>query len=156
MHRGAFTLIELVLVMLLIAVMAALSVPSLARSMRSRGLANEGGRLLALTEYARDEARSQGIPMAVWIDVPGARYGVQPKEGFEGAVGRNRTFALSPELRFAPLDGPASGGTARAAEFEPDGTLDPGSVARIRVMDASGSAVELARTSDRLGYEIAK
>lgn len=152
----AFTLIELVLVMVLIAVMAALSVPALARSMRSRGLASEGDRLLALTEYARDEARSQGVPMTVWIDGPGGRYGVEPKEGFSGSADRNRTFTLAPEIQFARLDAPTSGGSVRAAEFEPDGTMDPASLDRIRLNDKAGNAVELARTADRWGYEVAK
>lgn len=152
----AFTLIELVLVMVLIAVMAALSVPALARSMRSRGLASEGDRLLALTEYARDEARSQGVPMTVWIDVPGGRYGVEPKDGFSGSADRARTFTMAPEFHFAPLDLPAIGGSVHAAEFEPDGTMDPASLERVRLTDKSGNAVEIARTADRWGYEVAK
>lgn len=142
--------------MLLIAVMAALSVPALARSMRSRGLAHEGERLLALTEYARDEARSQGVPMTVWIDGAGGRYGVEPTNGFSGDAGRNRTFALAPGLRFAPLDAPAGRGNVPAAGFEPDGTLDPASLDRIRLTDQAGNAVTVARTADRWGYEIAR
>lgn len=150
----AFTLIELVLVMVLIAVMAALSVPALARSMRSRGVSSEGARLLALTEYARDEARSQGVPMTVWIDAPGGRYGVEPKDGYTASADRNRTFTMAPEIQFAPLDAPASGGNVHAAEFEPDGTMDSASLDRIRLTDKSGNAVELTRTADRWGYEI--
>ena len=46
-----FTLVELIIVMTLLAIVAALSVPSLSRSMRQRNLDEEATRLLALTEY---------------------------------------------------------------------------------------------------------
>ena len=117
----------------------------------------EGARFLALTEYARDEARSQGVPMSVWVDVQGGRYGVEPKDGFTGgSADRNKTFTMPPELHFAALDAPVNGGVVRAAEFEPDGTMDPTSLPLIRVLDQAGDAVEVDRTTDRWGYEIPK
>ena len=55
--------------MALLCVILGVAAPSLSRSMRQRNLTQEAARLLAATEYARDEAISRGVPMAVWIDV---------------------------------------------------------------------------------------
>ena len=74
-----FTLIELIFVMALLTVVVGFAAPSLARSMRQRNLDGEATRLLAATEYARDEAVSQGVPMTVWINPDTQRFGVEPK-----------------------------------------------------------------------------
>ena len=78
-----FTLAELVVVMALLAIVAALSVPSMSRSIRARNLRGEAARFVAATEYGRDEAVSQGVPMIVWIDAKAQRYGIEPKAGFD-------------------------------------------------------------------------
>ncbi len=67
-HGPAFTLIELVVVMAVLATVLAIVVPSLSRSCKQRHRRQEADRLLAVIEYARDEAVSQGVPMVVWID----------------------------------------------------------------------------------------
>src|ERR1051325_1837454 len=77
-----FTLVELILVMALLATLMALAAPSLSRSMRQRNLSQEATRFVALTESARDEAVSQGVPMVVWIDPVGGRFGMGPKTGY--------------------------------------------------------------------------
>lgn len=177
--RAAFTLIELVLVMALLATLAAVAVPSLSRSLRGRNLDQEAQRLLALTGYACDEAVSQGIPMIVWIDADGGRCGVDAKTGFQPGGGENpraREYALGEDVRFDPVgqgmastapnpaaaptqnaNAPAAGGThggVTVAEFAPDGTLDPGSLAGVRIVNRAQDALNLARTADAYGYEI--
>ena len=69
---AAFTLIELVLVMVLLATLLAISAPTLSRSFKGRALEQEAVRLLAATVYAREEAVSQSLPMTLWIDPVGA------------------------------------------------------------------------------------
>src|SRR5438067_13878805 len=78
----AFTLVELILVMAVLATIMALSTPSLSRSLRNRNIEQEAKRFIALTEYARGEAVSQGVPMTIWIDVEAGAFGVEPKAGF--------------------------------------------------------------------------
>ena len=51
---SAFTLVELIIVMALLAVVVAVAAPTLGRSMRERNLADEMARLLSATEYARN------------------------------------------------------------------------------------------------------
>ena len=168
--------------MALLVTLAAVAVPRLSRSMRGHNLDQEAERLLALTEYARDEAASQGIPMDVWIDADGGRCGVDAKPGFGPAGGgdnaRAREYALGGGVGLDPVGpglvpavptaspapnanapaataAPAHGGVT-VAEFAPDGTLVPGSVASVRLSDRANDALTLAQTADAYGYEITR
>lgn len=152
--RSGFTLVELILVMALLAIVMAFSAPALSRSMRERHLTDEAARFLALTEYARSEAISQGVPLIVWIDPAAGRFGVEPKAGFTGAEQRIREFALDTDIHFEITDGEAKRGIVEAAEFAPDGSLESGSMESLRLLDRFGSAITVARTDDQLGYEI--
>jgi type II secretion system protein H len=151
-----FTLVELIIVMALLAVAAAFSAPSLARSLHQRNLNGEASRLLALTEYARDEAVSQGVPMTLWVDPNGQRFGLEPKAGFEGDDTRAREFALDPDVHFEIDRSASRNGVADAMEFAPDGAPASSSVDSLRLVDRFDSMITLARTSDGWSYEIVK
>lgn len=152
----AFTLVELIIVMMVLAVTAALAAPLLSRSVRARNLSEEAGRFVALTEYAREEAVSQGIPMVVWVDQNAQTFGVEPKEGFEGDPSRNRDFALNPDVFFKIDRVLMSAGVAHAAEFAPDGSPSVASVDAVEMTDRFGEALSVVRTEDRWSYEIVK
>ena len=132
----AFTLVELVLVMALLVVMLAVAAPSLGRSLRQRNLEQQSTRLLSLTEYARDEAASQGIPMLIWVDPDTRRFGVDTHVGYTANAVRTKEYILPEDLSFDPIDGAQPSKTEGhgfdVAEFTPDGTLDPASAATIR------------------------
>jgi type II secretion system protein H len=168
-RAGAFTLVELILVMALLCVILALAAPSLSRSFRERDLTQEATRLLALTEYARDEAVSQGVPMSIWIDPATGHFGAQAMPGYEDAGARGKQFTLIEGLHFdllgsspgitkqtAPAIGTAAIGGNDVAEYLPDGTLDPSSRTSIRLVDRSNSAIEVEQMKDASGYEIVK
>ncbi len=151
-----FTLVELILVMALLAVVAAFSAPSLARSLRQRNLDGEATRLLALTEYARDEAVSQGVPMSVWIEPKAQRMGVEPKTGYDGDETRAREFALNADIHFEVERAATQNGVAEIMEFSPDGAPAASSIDAVKLVDRFQSQVTLARTSDGWSYEIIK
>ena len=153
---SGFTLVELIIVMTLLAIVAALAVPSLSRSMRQRNLDEEATRLLALTEYARDEAVSQGVPMIVWIDAKSQRYGIEPKAGFDSDETRARDYAMNPDVQIEIEKAPASGGIVEAIEIEPDGAIGSASVASVRLVDRFKSEVTLSQTTDGWSYELVK
>jgi type II secretion system protein H len=156
-RAGAFTLVELVLVMALLCVILGLAAPSLSRSMHQRNLAQEATRLLAVTEYARDEAVSQGAPMVVWIDADTGHFGAKAMPGYEDSGARSKEFTLLDGLHFDTQGtSVGSAGEADAAEFTTDGTLDPSSQTSLRLVDRSNSAIEITQTSDAWGYEIVK
>ena len=153
---GAFTLVELIIVMTLLAIVAAIAVPSLARSMRQRNLDEEATRLLALTEYGRNEAVSQGVPMVIWIDAKKQRYGIEPKAGFDSDETRAREYEMNADVQVEIDKAAASGGVVEAMEFAPDGALVSTSVETLRLVDRFKSAISLARTADRWSYELVK
>ena len=149
-----FTLVELVVVMALLAIVAALSAPVMSRSIRARNLNGEAARFIAATEYGRDEAVSQGVPMTVWIDPATQRFGVEPRAGFEGIESRNREFAVNADIHFE-MDS-AAAGIVQAVEFAPDGVPSTTSVETVRLVDRFQSVVTVVRTKDGWGYEIVK
>ena len=143
--------------MALLATILALAAPSLSRSLHQRNLEQEAARLLALTEYGRDEAVSQGVPMVIWVDPESRRFGVKAKAGFTDDSRREKEYALNADLHFEPMTGTITKDrVVNAAEFAPDGTLDPASAASVRIGDRFKSTVTLARTTDGWGYEIVK
>jgi len=154
---AAFTLIELVLVMVLLATLMGIVAPSLSRSLKGRALEHEATRLLAATEYARSEAQSQGLPMTVWIDPVGGTYGVCAKDGNPGIPSHEKAWTLAPQLRFdlqaaAPTD---AAGRVVAAAFDPEGTLTPDSITPLLLVSRSADRIGLVKTDDGWGYEIA-
>ncbi len=149
-----FSLVELVIVMALLAICAALTVPSLARSVRARYLKDEAARFLAATEYGRNEAVSQGVPMIVWIDPTTHRFGVEPKAGYDSAAGRDRDFAVHADLRFE-IDQPAARGSqVDAVEFAADGAPTLTSIERVRLVDRSNEGITIVKSADGWAYEI--
>ena len=140
--------------MALLAIVMALSAPALSRSMRERHLADEAARFLALTEYARNEAISQGVPLIVWIDPAAGRFGVEPKSGFAADQERLREFILDADIQFDLLESGSKLTIVESVEFAPDGSPEGPSIEAFRLLDRFGSAITIARTADKLGYEI--
>jgi prepilin-type N-terminal cleavage/methylation domain-containing protein len=152
----AFSLVELIIVMALLAAVLAWSAPILANSFRQRGLDEEATRFLALSEYARTEAISQGVPMVVWFNPQTFRFGVEPKGGFDGDPARSREFPVNPDFEFFLQGAISRGSVLEAMEFQPDGSPTPGSIEQVRLLDRFGSSLSLMRTEDGLGYEIVR
>ncbi len=140
----------------LLAILVALSVPALSRSMRQRALSQDALRFLALTEYARDEAESQGVPMTVWINTTTSHFGAQSNTSYGGTAVRDKDYALNPDVHFDATNAPADHGIVTAATFQPDGLMDPASLDAVRMIDRSNSVVTIRRTADSWGYEIVK
>jgi type II secretion system protein H len=152
----AFTLVELIIVMALMAIVMAIAAPSLARSMKERNLPDEAARILAASEYARSEAASQGVPMVVWIDSAAHRLGIEPKEGFDGEPSRTREFTWNDDIQIETEQKASSGKQATVMEFTPDGSLADSSAESVKLTDRFGNTMSLVRTSDRWSYEIVK
>ena len=155
--RVAFTLVELILVMAIMITLLALAVPTLLSSFRQHNLDQEAARLLALTEYGRDEAVSQGMPMMVWINPTTGHYGVKEKTGYSGSETRRKEFCLNPDIHFNLTQATATAqGVVNAVELTPDGSPDPASISKMGLLDRFNAAVSVSQTADGWGYEIVK
>ena len=150
----AFTLVELIIVMALLAIVTAIAAPSLGRSMKERHIDDETKRFLSATEYARSEAVSQGVPMVVWADFDAHHLGIEAKAGFAGEPSRNRDYVWNPDV-FMEADSKATvGKTVNLIEFSPDGSVAETSVEFVKLTDRFGNGLVVTRTSDRWSYEI--
>jgi len=165
-ERG-FTLIELIIVMLLLAIAASLVAPRMSSFFRGRALNHEVRRMLSLAHYAQSRAVSEGVPVVLWVDPKSATYGVEVQGGREEEDEGRREYTAEPTLTFSvPSNATLATGSEQedegfglpegraAIRFTPDGFIDEVSVQRILVQQNDGAALELALKSNRLGYEI--
>lgn len=169
LHRAsvrAFTLIELIVVMLLLAIAAMFVAPNMASFIRGRSLNFEARRMLSLTHYAQSRAISEGQPVLLWFNPANSTYGLELLGGYASGDDRPQSFTADPGVTFS---GP-TGETLPTSEledeklglpeglpvirFNPDGFFDEVSVRRILLQQGEGNALELAQKDDLLGYEI--
>jgi type II secretion system protein H len=162
----AFTLIELILVMALLAVVISVSVPSLRGFFQGRNLDSEARRFLTLTHYAQSRAVSEGIPMTLWIDAEHGTYGLQAAGGYLREDPRALEYSLAPNLKievstvaltaFAGGWGPvpASMAAEPVIRFMPDGFIGLSSPDRVEIRQSEDDAILIMQTSNRLSYAI--
>lgn len=171
-HRGgsaAFTLIELILVMALLATVLAVSAPSLSRFFRGRTLDSEAHRFLALTRHAQQRAVSEGVPMVLWFDTGQRTYGLNADtsfveedtqaEGFSVDEGLEIEVLLSPE---AMLAGEASlyknekltTDGLHTMRFNPDGFASLSSPETVVFRQGEDAEIRVTQRRNRLSYEI--
>src|SRR4051812_18628946 len=80
-RRSAFTLIELLLVVLKITIVVGITVPSL-RGVAANSTVDEvSGQLLALTHYARSQAVAEGVAYRLNVDVNNRTYYLTKQDG---------------------------------------------------------------------------
>lgn len=165
--NGAFTLIELILVMCLLAVVLSLVFPSLKGFFRGRNLDNEAQRFLALTRLGQSRAISEGVPMILWMDPKAGLYGLQVQGGYGANDTKPQQFQmddslqLQPQLQVAGLLTQSNlwtqirKTTARPEiRFLPDGSISESSPDRILISQDKDDALWIAETTNHLRYEI--
>lgn len=131
-------MIELILVMALLVIIAAIVTPQMSQFFRGRTLENEARRFMTLTRYGQSRAVSEGIPMLVWIDEQGRRYGLEAQPGFldqdedtkavEYELAGELEIEVGTELSAYGVTGTQIMGrnlpaNARLIRFEPDGFI---------------------------------
>ena len=173
-QTAAFTLVELILVMAVMITLLAFIAPTLEHSFKQRALDQEALRLLALTEYARDEAVSQGMPTQVWIDPVKGNYGAEAMPGYDADKGdtgiattqgtpdtgvRAKQYSLPDDVHFdtAKSTRLTAEGYVQVIQFDPDGapTASTG-INYIRITNKDNGSALLTLSTDGWGYEITK
>jgi prepilin-type N-terminal cleavage/methylation domain-containing protein len=165
-HRPqAFTLIELVLVMMLMSVLAAIVAPRLSDFMAGRTVNEEVRRLIALTHAARSEAIARNERMALWIDPATGEYGLRSEDEAEAASagaasGDNgddaynpKQYKLADRLSFE-MDSDTQYNEAGEATaiFWPDGTIDDESFQGFTLMQGEDPQRAIVLSDNRLEY----
>jgi len=172
----AFTLIELILVMTILAIAVSFTAPALANFFRGRSLDYEARRLLALTRQGQSRAVSEGLPMELWFDTANSAYGLEAEPSYEAVDSKALTFAFDSQMQIEFNDqnngahfgslglasSTSSGNAARASNhpnlpkirFLPDGSISEGSPQSIHVIGRDGMSFWLVMARNRLNYEI--
>jgi len=163
--RAAFTLVELIIVMVILAVGAAFVAPHVNSFFRGRVLSSEARRMLSLVHYGQSRAVAEGVPVVLWFNPREATYGLSVQPGYTDGDDRASSFALNPALA---LELPQNAGEPQSElgdeklglteglaviRFLPGGYPDEISVPKIIIHD-DDTALELSATDDHLSYEI--
>ncbi len=167
-RSGGFTLLELILVMLIVAVVMAMAAPSLGLFTGARPLTDTAALIVALADHARTQAVTEGRLYRLNIDAESGRVWVTAQEGAEFAPLRTdfgREFRLPEGTRLAWPTPPAprtdttttvpgllmpgqeadaqqdpQGPSVTVVPFFPDGRSRP---CRMRLTDRRGNAVDV-------------
>jgi type II secretion system protein H len=123
-RRRRFTLVELILVMLLMLVMAAMVTPSLGRFGKHRTVLEEARRLVAASRWANSEAGARGIYMELALDAQAGSFSVQPATGWPTRNCRpmQRQFDQN-VLMLLPDQAAQAQAQTQTLIFHPDGTV---------------------------------
>ena len=157
--RGAFTLIELIVVMALLSIVIAIGAPRLARFFHGQTVQEEGQRLLALTRYGQSRAASEGLPMILWMNPANGTYGLRVQDGFSVAgaptpagTGKDVSYKLGDDLRFQFEQGVPLPKQGASILFSPDGSIEEGSLQRVVIEQGDGDWSAIEESENHLNY----
>jgi prepilin-type N-terminal cleavage/methylation domain-containing protein len=169
--QTAFTLIELILVLALLAICALFVASSLGGFFRGRNLNFEARRMLTLAQYGQSRAVSEGVPVILWIDPRESTYGLTVLATFDPSMDpegdtKAVTYALDPNITVETPVRDTSSVSERdderlgvaddlaAIRFNPDGFVDETSVRKITLRLSADLGLELVPKPHGMGYEI--
>ena len=134
----AFTLLELILVMLLLTVILGMAVPSLRGFSAASRARDAQSQLVALAQYAR--ARAAAEARVYRLNTDGASYWLTVQEGEDflpTGTDMGRPFSLPPDTR-VELESVDPDVASGGIDFHPDGRSD---TARLRLIDGRTGVV---------------
>ena len=156
----AFTLVELLVVLALIAVICALAAPSMSHFFTGRTQDSEVRRFLALTHYGQSRAVSEGVPMLLWIDPKTGTYGLQQETGYAGADTNAVQYEVGKDLQIDVVKAVNAKRPAHTAQnqpairFMPDGAVDAASVTGVTIQENREKPVLIGKSANGLTYEV--
>lgn len=177
-RHPAFTLVEFILVMGLLATVLAVAAPSLSKFFRGRKLDSEARRFVALARYGQSIAASEGLPMVLWIDRDLGTYGVRPQDqyllqelpseslrasrrnDYEAVSATLRQFRLADNVSFDVEIFGKTNAQFITIRLLPDGSIDEGSLRILQILQADRDdqrkieRIWIAQSRDQSRYEI--
>lgn len=148
------TLIELIMVMALLVVIMAITMPALSGFFRGRQLREEARRFLALTRFARTEAISLSAPMELWLDPKTQAYGLRPLLDIGEDPHLPVTFQMADGLQFTFGGQRRNPNGMAVIDFLPDGTIDDVSLNNVGIGSRDDGAITIQRSEVGIGYMI--
>ena len=139
----AFTLIELVLVLMVMAVVAAMVAPSLRGWSRGSALRTEGDQFLSLATWARTQSVSQAVRYRIEFDGATYRASIEQDAGYvadESKLGRSKSLPPGYKIEFTPIDDES----AMTIDFSPLGRTTP---SRVKITSDLGDSISLECSS---------
>ncbi|HSY43818.1 MAG TPA: prepilin-type N-terminal cleavage/methylation domain-containing protein, partial [Candidatus Acidoferrum sp.] len=106
-NRCAFTLIELILVMALIAIAVSLVAPRMKDFVRGRALDSEARRMMALMHAGESRAVSEGMPMVLWFNEKQNTCGLEEETPPKGGDPNAEEVMVSDSVQIAPVNSSA-------------------------------------------------
>ncbi len=167
--KAAFTLIELILVLVLLATVVAISAPSLSRFFKSRSLDSEARRFMALTRLAQSRAVSEGLPMVLWLETRQRAYGLNADRTFVQDDPKAEQFIVDETLQVDVMLSPDAVAASQASQFKnekqstsglymlrfmPDGFISASSPETIVFRQGENAELWIAQSRNHLNYEI--
>jgi Tfp pilus assembly protein FimT len=153
----AFTLVELILVMVLLVVALSLVAPSMSGFTRGRALDSESRRLLAIMHAGQARAVSEGMPMVLWINERQNGYGLEEETPGKNGDTDAEDYTSDDNVKVAVMNLNGSGTTFKnlpAIRFLADGMVDENSPQALKLTGSTGGELWLLESADRRGYEI--
>lgn len=172
-RAGAFTLVELILVMALLVMAVSLVMPTLSRFFGGRAVDSELKKFVALLHYGQTRAIGEGIAMVLWIDSAHGSYGLEQDSTFgkdPSAVENSVANGVKIDVaRNAARQAVANSQTGRiltgqvlqrrnrlpAINFLTDGTINAAtSVLGVSLQDKNNAPVWIVPSDSQFGYEV--
>tara|TARA_B100000700_G_C14856813_1_gene766628 strand:- start:226 stop:807 length:582 start_codon:yes stop_codon:yes gene_type:complete len=150
----AFTLIELILVMGVLATISAIVVPTFSSFLKGQDISQEGNRFLALTKYAHSQAISTGIAQTLWVDARENTYGVREAFAYSELTNSGKVYQLGEKLEFNIDPYAAQAFGEFAIRFLPDGVIEEGSLTNVIIERTEFENIAIILSTNGLDYEI--
>lgn len=164
---GGFTLIELIMVMVVLTAVMTIVAPSLNKFFRGTIINDEARRILGVTQLARQEAISTGMPMQVWFDLENQWFGIRELSGLSASSGNQLSREALGGPYFYQLDAKlvmeldrntSINPSMPSIVYHPDGQLDltslPGFYLKNKKLEEQ--ILQIIRAPNGLRYEIRK
>ena len=160
-------MIELIMVMVILTAIMTVVAPSLNKFFRGTIINDEARRILGVTQFARQEAISSGMPMQVWFDLENQWFGVRELSGLDAGAGNQSNTDLKSGSHSYQLDSNLEIELDRSTPlnqsmpnmiFYPDGQLDVASLPGFYLKNKKQEEqrLQIIRAPNGLRYEIRK
>jgi type II secretory pathway pseudopilin PulG len=155
-RAAAFTLIEMVLVLVLLATLLAMAAPAMNRWGRGAKLRDATEQLVAATRWARAQAIVTATPHRLRVDSTGRSYEIVALQDgvatpVAGEFGRPTVLPETLKIELTAAAG-FTGGPADAIEFSAIGAVTPGT---LRVVATWGGVSEITSNAPAEPYRLA-